>query len=378
MDDNIKNLPDELFEEKTQEQIFDENFKTKPTGYFKDSMRRLVKNKVSMVSLGLILFFIFMAIFAPLFNEFLYTQQHVAPRNLRNMPPRVPGLERFGILDGTRVVPNRRLEHVNDPEHFRQSSIIEILNERVVAGVVMVDVRVNYYDFRDANEMYFWFGSDNLGRDLFTRLFRGTRISLFIAFFSVFVNLIMGVVIGAVMGYYGDPVDMALSRVIEVLIGIPNIVLIMMFIMMFGATIPVLVMAMCITGWVPVARLTRAQFYRFKVREFVLAARTLGVKDFALIFRHIMPHSVGILITRTMLAIPLVIFTESFLAYIGLGIRAPETSIGVMLSEAQQVLLQFPYQMFFPSVVISVLMVSFNLLANGLSDALDPPKRGEV
>jgi len=139
-----------------------------------------------------------------------------------------------------------------------------------------------------------------------------------------------------------------------------------------------IVLALTVTGWIGTSRLVRAQFYRFKGREYVLAARTLGVKDRALIFRHILPNAIGPIITRAMISIPGAIFSESFLAYIGLGIKPPNPSIGILLSDGQKVLLQYPYQTVFPAVLISLLMVSFNLFANGLRDALDPTQRGEV
>ena len=375
--EDILNLPDEMFESAQLGEIGDEEFKTKPIGFFKDSMQRLRKKKVSMVSFGFICFIILLAIFGPYFNEYTFVQQHVTPLDLRNMPPRVPGLERLGILDGSRIVPNVRMTSVEDTDRFPPGSVLDIRNERYVLNVLMVDVLVNFYVYNDVEDMYFWFGTDHLGRDLFTRLFRGTRISLFIAFVAVFANLIIGVVYGAVMGYYGGTTDMIMNRIIEILDGIPNLVIIIMFVLMYGTGIMSLIVALCLTGWIGVARLTRAQFYRFKVREYVLAARTLGARDVRLIFRHILPNSMGILITRTMLAIPSAIFFESFLAYIGLGIQAPEPSLGILLADGQNVLLQFPYQVFFPAVVLSVLMVSFNLFSDGLRDALDPTKRGE-
>jgi len=375
--EDILALPDEMFISAELGEIGDEEFKTKPIGFFKDSMIRLSKKKVSMISFGFICVIIFLAIFAPTFNEFTYVQQHVTPLDLRNMPPRIPGLERLGIANGTRVIPNIRMTSVEDPYRFPPNSVIDIRNERYVMNVLMVDVLVDFYIYNDVEDMYFWFGTDHLGRDLFTRLFRGTRISLFIAFVAVFANLIIGVIYGAVMGYYGGTTDMIMNRIIEILDGIPNLVIIIMFVLMYGTGILSLIVALCLTGWIGVARLTRAQFYRFKVREYVLAARTLGVRDTKLIFRHILPNSMGILITRTMLAIPSAIFFESFLAYIGLGIQAPEPSLGILLADGQNVLLQFPYQVFFPAVVLSVLMVSFNLFSDGLRDALDPTKRGE-
>jgi len=315
-----------------------------------------------------------MAIFAPNFNKYTYVQQHI---ELRNMPPRIPGLEKLGIADGRKLLTLRQLSSVMNTELFPPDCIMEIRNERIIAGVPVVDVLVDNYAYLGVKDVYFWFGSDYLGRDLFTRLFRGARISLFIAFFSVLTNLVIGLIYGAVAGYYGGKTDMLLMRIAEVLDGIPYLVVIMLFMMLLGTGILSLIIAMTITGWIGTARLIRAQFYRFKGREYVLAARTLGVPDLILIFRHILPNSLGPIITRTMIAIPGAIFSEAFLAYIGLGLQAPETSIGVMLADGQKVLLQSPYQTFFPAVLISVLMISFNLFSNGLRDALDPTKRGE-
>ena len=182
---------------------------------------------------------------------------------------------------------------------------------------------------------------------------------------------------GAISGYYGGKVYIVMTHFAEVLVGLPYVVVTILFMLLLGAGITSLILAMCVTGWIGTSRLIRAQFFRFKEREYVLAARTLGVGDIALIFRHILPNCVGPLITRAMIAIPGAIFSESFLAYIGLGIAPPEPSIGILLSDGQNVLLQYPYQTFFPAVLISVLMIAFNMFANGLRDALDPTKRGE-
>jgi len=378
--DDLRNLPDHMFEAAADAGSGDETFKTKPIGFFKDSMLRLRRKKVSWISFVIILILIFLAIFAPYFNEFAFAQQHVEEPALMNMPPRIPGLERLGIADGRRWLNNRQYGNLTNPDHImfiHPDYIVDIREAGEVMGVRMVDVLLRYYQFRGAEDYYFWFGSDALGRDLFTRLFRGSRISLMIALIAVFANLIVGTILGAIMGYYGGTTDMLMMRFMEVLEGIPNLVLIILFMLMVGTGMYAIIFALMITGWIGVARLVRAQFYRFKVREYVLAARTLGVRDMKLIFRHILPNTVGPLITRTMIAVPGAIFTEAFLAFIGLGIAAPETSIGVLLSDGQRVLLQFPYQTLFPAVLISILMISFNMFSNGLRDALDPTKRGE-
>lgn len=190
-------------------------------------------------------------------------------------------------------------------------------------------------------------------------------------------NIVIGVIYGAIAGYYGGKVDMFMMRFAEIIDAFPQIVIITLFIMYFGTGLFSIIMALVIKGWVPTARMIRSQFLRFKNREYVLAARTLGVSDMSLIFRHILPNSIGPIITRAMIAIPGAIFSESFLAFIGLGLQAPEPSIGVLLSEGQKNLLHFPYQVLFPAILISVLMISFNLFSNGLRDAFDPTMRGQ-
>ncbi len=374
MPDEVLNLPDNLFEPVPPSQIGDETFETKPIGFLKDAFIRFTKNRVSVLSSWCIVVIILLSIIAPYFTPYTYVQQNV---ELRDMPPRIPVLEKYGIADGTRLLTNRRKASVMDPAIYKPESILEMRNERDVNGVAVVDVLVDFYAYKGAKDTYYWFGSDYLGRDLFTRLFWGSRISLLIAFFAVITNVIIGIVYGAIAGYYGGTVDMLLMRFAEILSGIPYLVVVTMFILLFGTGMFSIIFALTVTGWIGTARLIRAQFYRFKGREYVLAAQTLGVPDRALIFRHILPNSMGPIITRTMVAIPGAIFSESFLAFIGLGLQAPNPSIGVMLSDGQKVLLQYPYQTLFPALLISVLMISFNLFANGLRDALDPTQRGE-
>ena len=357
------------------EQIMDEKFQTKPIGFFKDAMIRLSKSSVAVVSFTLIVLIILSALIVPLLTGYGYNEQNV---NCKNMPPKIQGLEKLGIADGTRVMKNRKMANLEDPDMYPNDCVIEILREFEYKGVAMCDVKIDYYAFCGAAEdQYHWFGTDYLGRDLMTRLFRGTRVSLLIAFVSVITNVLIGVVYGAVSGYYGGKVDMILTHVAQVLDGLPYVVVTILFMLLLGSGVSSLILAMCVTGWIGTSRLIRAQFFRFKEREYVLAARTLGVPDMTLIFRHILPNCIGPLITRAMIAIPGAIFSESFLAYIGLGIAAPEPSIGILLSDGQKVLLQYPYQTFFPAVLISVLMIAFNMFSNGLRDALDPTKRGE-
>ena len=353
-------------------ELKDARFETQPIGFFKDAAIRLCHNGAALAALALILIVIFMAAFGPGMNKYGFNDQYI---DYVNMPPKIPLLAGIGIADGSRVLQNRRLDNVNDPEKMPQEAILAIFNEREVRGVTMVDVKVDYYLYTGCGET-FWFGTDYLGRDLWTRLWRGTRISLFIAIISVLTNVVIGVVYGSVAGYYGGKVDMVMMRICEIIQSFPRVVIATLFIMVFGTGLFSIIMSLLISGWISTARMIRSQFYRFKDREYVLAARTMGISDQSIIFRYILPNSLGPIITSTMIAVPSAIFTESFLAYIGLGLQAPEPSIGVLLSEGQKVLLNYPFQSLFPGIVISVLMICFNLFGNGLRDAMDPTLRG--
>lgn len=353
--------------------LSDTKFETKPIGFFTDVLLRFCRNKASVLAFAMICIITVFAIFGPSMNEYGFNdQQH----DKVNLPPRIPGLERMGIADGSRILDNRRLDNLNNPEKYPNDCIVEVLNQREVKGVQMGDVKVNYYKYIGAEDEYYWMGTDYLGRDLWTRLWRGARISLLIALISVVANVVIGVVYGSISGYYGGKVDMVMMRITEIINALPNIVVITLFIMFFGTGLFSIIMSLVVRDWVGTARMIRSQFYRYKGSEYVLAARTLGVGDRVLIFRHILPNAIGPIITRAMIAVPGAIFSESFLAYIGLGLQAPEPSIGVLLAQGQKVLLHFPNQVLFPGILISVLMISFNLFANGLRDAFDPTQRG--
>ena len=357
-----------------EDDIMDTTFDYKPIGFFKDAAIRFCKSKVSLVAVFGILVIIFFAIFGPSMNPYSFNDQSL---DLVNMPAKIPALAKFGIFDGGRWLSNRRVDTLDDTEKYPEGCILEKRNFQVIKGVECCDVKVDYYKYVGADDdVCFWMGSDYLGRDLWTRMWRGARISLLIAFISVFCNISIGLVYGSIAGYYGGKVDMIMMRIAEIIGAFPEVVVVTLFILRFGTGLFSIAMALVVQNWIGTARMIRSQFYRYKGSEYVLAARTLGVRDMSLIFRHIMPNSIGPIITRAMVAIPSAIFTESFLAYIGLGIRAPECSVGVLLAQGQKVMMQYPVQVFFPAAVISILMISFNLLSNGLRDAFDPSQRG--
>ncbi len=220
-----------------------------------------------------------------------------------------------------------------------------------------------------------YFGTDHLGRDMFARVWEGTRISMFIAFLAAFLDLIIGVTFGGISAYYGGRVDNVMQRIIEILVGIPNLIVIILMMMILEAGIVAIALAMVITGWVPMARIVRGQILKLKNQEFIMAARTLGASHKRLIWKHLMPNALGPIIVNLTFTIPTAIFFEAFLSFIGLGLQPPNTSLGVMVNEGFRQMRFYPYQVLIPSTVIALLMLGFNLLGDGLRDAFDPKMR---
>ncbi|GAA0070250.1 ABC transporter permease [Clostridium sardiniense] len=220
-----------------------------------------------------------------------------------------------------------------------------------------------------------FFGTDNLGRDLFDRLWIGGRVSLIIAFVGTLIECLVGIIYGGISGYFGGRVDNVMMRIVEILNSIPYLIIVILIAVRLGNGILPLLIALCITGWTGIARMVRGQVMQLKESEYVMAAKTLGASPLWIIFKHMIPNSLGIIIVYITFDIPSYIFAEAFLSFIGLGIQPPETSWGAMASAGQQVMLFYPSQLIFPSLAIAITMLAFNLLGDGLRDALDPKLR---
>lgn len=239
----------------------------------------------------------------------------------------------------------------------------------------------NYYVYQNGFEPEYIFGTDSQGYDLALRMAIGIRLSLLVAVFVSVINFVLGALYGSVEGYYGGTVDIVMERISDILAGIPFIVVATLFQMHLAkkvGPIPSLLFAFVMTGWIGTASRVRTQFYRFKNQEYVMAARTLGATDRRIIWKHIFPNSLGTIITSSALVIPSVIFSESMLSFLGivnLG-GSKMTSLGTLLSDASSIWTNYPHLMIFPAIVISLLMICFNLFGNGLRDAFNPSLRG--
>jgi len=245
-------------------------------------------------------------------------------------------------------------------------------------------VRVCYYEyFKFLHGEYpsFLFGTNQYGQDIFTCLAVGARLSFLLAFGVSFLNLLIGALYGAAAGYYGGKTDIFLQRISEIISAVPFIVAATLFQLHIGnraGPVLTLLFAFVLTGWIPTATRVRMQFYRYKNREYVLAARSLGARDGRVMWKHIFPNAIGAVITGAALSVPSVIFSESMLSYLGIVNFETSrfTSIGSMLAQGQSLLSSAPHVIFFPALFIALLLIGFNLIGNGLRDAFNPALRG--
>lgn len=299
-----------------------EEMARKSVTYWRDAMRRLARNKAAIVCLVLIILIALMAILIPIFSPFTIREQH--------------------------------LSHTDAPMGF-------ICTDPSNEGTMHL------------------FGTDSLGRDIFTRIWDGGRISLFIAFVAVFINFVIGIIYGGISGYVGGAVDNILMRIIEIINGIPYLMIVILLKMVIGKNDPTgiisLIVAYASVGWTGMARLVRGQIVALKEQEFVVAAKALGARAPRLIAKHLLPNSLSVIIVNITLAIPNAIFTEAFLSFLGMGVSIPYCSWGSLANDGVIVFQLYPSQLLIPAICISLTMLSFNLLGDGLRDAFDPRLR---
>ncbi|WP_221566957.1 ABC transporter permease [Alkalihalobacillus sp. TS-13] len=282
---------------------------------WKDTVLKILKNKLAVLGLVLLVFISFFAIFGPQMTPYNYSDQSLTGRNL------APG-----------------------GDH--------------------------------------WFGTDSLGRDMWTRTWYGARISLTIGVAAALIDLILGLLVGGISGYmagrgkFGDRVDSTLMRIVEILYGIPYLLVVILLLVVMKPGLWTIIIALSITGWVGMARIVRGQILQLKEQEYVAAAQKLGTPHRKIIWRHLFPNMIGIIIVNLTFTIPQAIFAESFLSFIGLGVQAPIASWGTMANDALGVILTGQWwRLFFPGFLISLTMFAFNVFGDGLQDALDPQSR---
>ncbi|MDF2669558.1 MAG: diguanylate cyclase [Paenibacillus sp.] len=217
-----------------------------------------------------------------------------------------------------------------------------------------------------------WFGTDDLGRDMFARTWMGASISLQVGLFAALIDLIVGVIYGGIMGYFGGRTDEVMSRISEVLYAIPYLLIVILMVVVFEPSMRTIILALTITGWINMAWIVRGQIMQLKNQEYVLASRSLGAGMSRILFRHLIPNASGPIIVTLTLTVPSAIFAEAFLSFLGLGVSSPAASWGTMISDAISAWDVYPWRMLFPAGFISLTMFAFNVFGDGLRDAFDP------
>lgn len=334
------------FEKATDEEKYLQQRMRESTTFFKDGMRRLRKNKIAMVSLIVIVVIALIATFVPMFYPYSYDDQ-------------------LGIVPGQNSDPSYN--------NLRPFEYGETEQERIAAG-----------------EKIFphIFGTDAHGRDYAIRVIYGTRISLMVGFFASIIVLIIGVIYGSISGYYGGKVDLVMMRIVDIIYSLPDLLMIILLSVVLKQTLEPLIVGTALSKlgvgmisifivfallyWVSMARLIRGQILSIKQQDYVLNARSIGAKSGHIILRHMLPNCISVIIISTALQIPSAIFTESFLSFLGLGVSMPMPSLGSLASDALAGIYSYAYRLVIPAVTICLIVLSLNLLGDGLRDAFDP------
>ncbi|MFD0590584.1 ABC transporter permease [Paenibacillus sp. GCM10027627] len=217
-----------------------------------------------------------------------------------------------------------------------------------------------------------WFGTDDLGRDIFERIWKGAQVSLFVGVVAALIDLIIGIIYGGIMGYFGGKVDEVMNRFSEILYSIPHLLVVILLLVVMEPSLTTIIVAMSITGWINMAWIVRGQIMQLKNQEYALASKSLGAGAMRIIFRHLVPNAMGPILVTLTLTIPSAIFTEAFLSFLGLGVQSPVASWGTMIDDGVGGIFSYPWRLFFPALFLSLTIFAFNVFGDGLRDAFDP------
>ncbi len=218
----------------------------------------------------------------------------------------------------------------------------------------------------------YWFGTDELGRNMFVRTWCGARISLFIGISAALIDMVIGVFYGATAGYFGGKIDEWMMRITDIFHSLPRLIIVILLMIVLGQGIFTILLAMTLTGWINMARIIRGQVIQLKQSEFILSAKAIGASKRRIIICHLIPNTIGSIITTVTLTVPSAIFTEAFLSFLVLGVQPPLASWGTMANDGLPALRYFPWRLFFPACFISLTILSFNIIGDALRDAFDP------
>src|SRR5690554_1767239 len=361
----------------------------KSLGYWKDSFSRLILNKVAFICLSfLILLYLISWIVTLTSNtSTVIVPQIINPNTnklvhkaaLTSLPPRIKGLEWIPWFDGktTFSIPKDNLTNPNSSWKYKEETYEINFCYTDEQNVETCSITQDIYKQNDVKFLYFPFGTDDGARDQWIRVFYGIRNSISIGILVAIFDIVVGTLYGAIAGFYGGTkIDNIMMRFAEIYGSIPSIVLLILLASVMGRGFNTMVIAMVLTGWINVATMIRAQFLRFRDHDFVLASKTVGASNRRLIYTHILPNVVGQLVILAAFDIPSAIFYEATLSFIGLGLPVELPSLGNLITRGINNRVMLPYMLWIPTIILSLILLAINLLANGLRDALDPRLRG--
>ena len=360
---------------------------TKNRTFAGDVWYRFHRKPTAIAGFIIILFLLFFAIAGPMFTKYSYSTQNL---EVVNIPPYMKVFEtpdNSGYLyitqalkvlqvdkDGKLGVQLKKVREESDRSmtiYDCNGTEIGLYYGQKPYVIANPETKTIYPTAKIWNKSYV-LGTDNLGRDILTRLMYGTRVSLMVAVVAAAVNMVIGILFGGISGYAGGMVDTVMMRIVDIISTIPLTLYVILIMVLLGQGIQSIIIALGTVYWVDMARVVRGQVLSLKEQEFVLAAKTIGSSTKTILFEHLIPNAMGsILVTVTML-IPSAIFMEAFLSYLGIGLKPPLASLGTMCNDATENLRSCPHQLFIPALVICIIMFAFNFVGDGLRDALDP------
>lgn len=398
----VTKMDKKLFNKVDQEQLTTKEQIRPSLTFWQDAWRRFKKNKLAVAGMIGVLIVTIFGLLGPFMTPYSYSYQQT---DYSNVPPQLTVYrldeENYVYLTGQyrlllvskqgeiiKRLPQTGTDGINKiyTYDFDGVPVVIDFSYRVVPAKLNlgIDYTVTYKGLEETQPAFkvhnqtFLLGSDNLGRDVLTRVMFGARISLSVAFIATFVNLIIGVAYGSISAISGGNVDNVMMRFVDIIDSIPlliYVILLMVLIDKPGSGFWTIIITLGTLYWVGMARLVRGQVLGLKDQEFVLAARVLGVSNTKIVLRHMIPNTIGPIIVSLTMMIPTAVFTESFLSFIGLGVSAPQASWGTLANDAISSLTTYPYQLFFPALAIAFTMLAFNFLGDGLRTALDPRLR---
>jgi oligopeptide transport system permease protein len=338
---------------------------------WKDAWRRLKKNKMAMFGLIMVVVYAIMTLSAPILPIHSYKRQINSHDNFPPSLTKKAGQILYEREEAVAIAMAKKLgrDALNQSEKDKLTALTELIaTETVEIDGEMVKI----------HERRYLLGTDSLGRDLLARIIYGGQVSIAIGFIGTLTSVFIGIVLGALAGYLGGNVDYIIMRVVDIMYGLPYMMLVIIFMAVFGRSILNLFMALAIVSWLTVARVVRGQIISLKNSEFIEAARSIGASTSRIIFRHLVPNTLGVIVVFSTLRIPSFIMLEAFLSFLGLGVQAPFASWGSLVGDGVDGMNLFPWKLFFPAAAMVIFLFSMNFLGDGLRDALDPQSKNRL